>query len=303
MTENNQSREIAIIQNAALNDIEEVFEKIKLFINDEKKSVILLFDNSEDYSNNLKAIDYIKENSDFRVKKVTEKVYLIVDNEFYTENAVDKRLIAIGDIHGEIDKLNNLLKKIDPKIGDTLVFLGDYIDRGKDSAAVVDRLLELKNDFVECIFLKGNHEQLFLQTLKTLSAEDVANCISNGGAETLKQYLTMKKNDFEKFKIHIKFFKSLENYYLTDEFLFVHAGISPYKPLEEQTEEEFLWIRNEFIEYPTNIPQKVIFGHTPFQEPYIESDKIGINLGCGIYDDAPLTAYICNENKFIQSDI
>ena len=302
MTENNQSREIAIVQNAALNNIEEVFEKIKNFINIENKSVILLFDNSEDYSNNLKAIDYIKENSDFRVKIITEKVYLIVDNEFYTENAVDKRLIAIGDIHGEIDKLNNLLKKIDPKIGDTLVFLGDYIDRGKDSAAVVERLLKLKNDFVKCIFLKGNHEQIFLQALKTLSEEDIANCISNGGAETLKQYLLMKKNDFEKFKIHIKFFKSLENYYLTDEFLFVHAGISPYKPLEEQTEEEFLWIRYEFIEYPTNIPQKVIFGHTPFEEPYIEDDKIGINLGCGIYDDAPLTAYICNENKFIQSD-
>jgi len=302
MTENNQSREIAIVQNAALNNIEEVFEKIKNFINIENKSVILLFDNSEDYSNNLKAIDYIKENSDFRVKIITEKVYLIVDNEFYTENAVDKRLIAIGDIHGEIDKLNNLLKKIDPKIGDTLVFLGDYIDRGKDSAAVVERLLKLKNDFVKCVFLKGNHEQLFLQALKTLSEEDIANCISNGGAETLKQYLLMKKNDFEKFKIHIKFFKSLENYYLTDEFLFVHAGISPYKPLEEQTEEEFLWIRYEFIEYPTNIPQKVIFGHTPFEEPYIEDDKIGINTGCGIYDGEPLTAYICNENKFVQSD-
>ena len=214
----------------------------------------------------------------------------------------EKRLIAIGDIHGEYDKLENLLKKIQPKLTDTFVFLGDYIDRGKDSVKTVDTLLELKRNYFNCIFLKGNHEQIFLQALKTLSEEDIANCISNGGAETLKQYLLMKKNDFEKFKSHIKFLKSLENYYLTDEFLFVHAGISPYKPLGEQTEEEFLWIRYEFIEYPTKIPQKVIFGHTPFIEPYIDEDKIGINTGCGIYDDTPLTAYICNENKFIQSD-
>ena len=114
--------------------------------------------------------------------------------------------IAIGDIHGEIDKLNDLLGKIKPNFSQTLVFLGDYIDRGKDSASVVERLLALKNE-TNCIFLKGNHEQMFLQALKTLSEEDIADCMVNGGAETLKQYLLMKKNNIDKFREHMIFSK------------------------------------------------------------------------------------------------
>lgn len=209
--------------------------------------------------------------------------------------------IAIGDIHGEIEKLNNLLEKINPTDKDTIVFLGDYIDRGKDYVGVVDRLLKIKEE-TNCIFLKGNHEQLFLKALSTLSEEDVANCLVNGGAQTLKDYLLMKKEDFEKFKTHIRFFKTLKNYYITDNYFFVHAGLSPFKPLSEQDEEDFLWIRDEFVNNPVKIKQKVIFGHTVFDEPFVSDDKIGINTGCGVVKDAYLTAYISNENKFIRSD-
>lgn len=209
--------------------------------------------------------------------------------------------VAIGDIHGEIDKLNNLIEKIKPSFSQTLVFLGDYIDRGKNSAAVVERLLELKYNY-NCIFLKGNHEQLFLKALKTLSEEDVGNCMVNGGAETLKQYLLMKKNNIDKFREHIIFLKNLKEYYKTDDSIFVHAGLNPFKHILEQTEDDFLWIRDEFLDNTINVSQKIIFGHTVFDEPFVRDNKIGINTGCGIYEDALLTAYICNENKFIQSD-
>lgn len=212
--------------------------------------------------------------------------------------------IAIGDIHGEIDKLNNLLGKIKPTFSQTLVFLGDYIDRGKDSAAVVERLLTLKDE-TNRIFLKGNHEQLFLKALSTLSEEDVANCIVNGGAKTLKDYLLMKKENFEKFKTHMKFFRSLEMIYINDFFVFVHAGINPFKTLTQQKYDDLIWIRDDFINNKLKIAKwgyKVIFGHTIFESPYIEDNKIGINTGCGIDENAPLTAYICNENKFVQSD-
>ena len=209
--------------------------------------------------------------------------------------------IAIGDIHGEIDKLNNLLGKIKPTFSQTLVFLGDYIDRGKDSAAVVERLLTLKDE-TNCIFLKGNHEQMLLKALKTLSEEDVADCVVNGGAETLKQYLLMKKNNIDKFREHIIFFKNLKNYYMTDEFIFVHAGLNPNKHILEQAEDDFLWIREDFLNKKINVKQKIIFGHTVFDGPYMQDNKIGINTGCGIYKKAPLIAYFCKEKKFIKSD-
>ena len=75
------------------------------------------------------------------------------------------------------------------------------------------------------------------------------------------------------------------------------------KTIEEQTDEDLLWIRDKFIDNRHNLKQKVIFGHTPFCEPYVEDDKIGIDTGCGKEENAKLTAFICNEEVFIQSDL
>lgn len=84
--------------------------------------------------------------------------------------------------------------------------------------------------------------------------------------------------------------------------MFVHAGIRPDKSLNEQEEIDFLVIRNNFIDHKHKLKQKVIFGHTPFEMPFVAEDKIGINTGCGLEPNAPLTAYICYENKFIFSN-
>lgn len=209
---------------------------------------------------------------------------------------MQNRLIAIGDIHGEIHKLNNLLEKLDIKPDDTIVLLGDYIDRGKHSKEVVERLIELSN-FCKCEFLMGNHEYYLLEMMNgNKYAKDFF--YGYGGIQTIDSY-----GNFENIlKIHGDFFNSLKYYYQTEKFLFVHAGIRPDKHLEEQDEIDMLVIRDNFINHKHKLQQKVIFGHTPFKTPYIEDDKIGIDTGCGKYTDAPLTAYICNENRFLPSD-
>ena len=207
------------------------------------------------------------------------------------------RLIAIGDIHGEYDKLDNLIQKIAPAKDDTIVFTGDYIDHGKNSKLVIDYLIKLSKT-INCIFLKGNHESLLI-TAKNNELRDVANWYVVGGFKTLKNYGGSVDNIF---RTHGEFFENLKLYHMTDKYFFVHGGINSSKSLDEQTEDDLLWIRHSFINYPHNLKQKVVFGHTPFDKPYIGKDKIGIDTGCGKYKDAKLTAFICDDEIFIQSD-
>ena len=210
---------------------------------------------------------------------------------------MQNRLIAIGDIHGEIDKLNSLLTKLNLQKEDTVVFLGDYIDRGFNSKEVIDRLIELSSQ-TNCVFLKGNHEDLLLKTIETRQEDDISHWLISGGVTTFDNY-----GDFPSiFNLHGDFFDNLKMYYKTDDYLFVHAGIRPDKPLEEQEADDMLWIRDNFIYKKHLLKQKVIFGHTAFEKPFISDDKIGIDTGCGKYDYCPLTAFICGEEKFVMSD-
>ena len=206
------------------------------------------------------------------------------------------RLIAIGDIHGEIDKLNKLLDKLDLQQEDTIVFLGDYIDRGLYSRQVVDKLIELSK-YCHCEFLMGNHEYYLL---KMFEGDKYAKqfFLEYGGVQTIDSYGSIENI----FKTHSNFFNNLKPYYLTEKYLFVHAGIRPDKTLKEQDTFDMLIIRDNFINHKHKLKQKVIFGHTPFKKPYIEDDKIGIDTGCGKFPDSPLTALICNDEKFIYSD-
>lgn len=206
------------------------------------------------------------------------------------------RLIAIGDIHGEIDKLNSLIAKLKPNKLDTMVFLGDYIDVGYNPKAVIELLIELQKE-TNCIFLMGNHEYELLKVLKTKNEYDVEYWLSIGGFTTFDSY-----GDLFLPKSHEKFLKNLKLYHQTEKYFFVHAGVRPDKPLEEQEKEDFLWIRDNFIYKKHQLKQKVIFGHTPFEEPYIDEDKIGINTNSGRGENEKLTALICDENIFVTSD-
>ena len=206
------------------------------------------------------------------------------------------RLIAIGDIHGEIEKLNSLLDKLNLQTVDKVIFLGDYIDRGLNSKAVIERILDLSKK-IECVFLKGNHEDMLLKTKITQSQDDIEHWLLSGGISTYDNY-----GDYPAiFNTHGKFLDSLKLYHIEQNYMFVHAGINPKKELSEQTKDDLLWIREEFLDNSHNLPYKIIFGHTPFIEPLILNDKIGIDTGCGKEKDLPLTAFICDSETFIRS--
>lgn len=211
---------------------------------------------------------------------------------------MQKRLIAVGDIHGEIEKLNSLLNKLDLQSNDKVIFLGDYIDRGKHSKEVIVRLIELSKT-VECIFLKGNHEDMLLKTRISRKQEDIEHWLLSGGISTYDNY-----GDYPAiFNIHGEFFNNLKLYHIERNYLFAHAGINPNKDLSEQTEDDLLWIRDEFYEHKHNLPYKIIFGHTPFTVPLIDEDKIGIDTGCGKIEDGILTAYDVTNDLFITSNL
>ena len=208
------------------------------------------------------------------------------------------RYIAITDIHGERAKLDNLLSKIEFYPTDTIVFMGDYIDRGPDSKGVVDTIIDLGNRY-NCIYLIGSHEYALLHSKE----DDYYQFLFDnyGGPATERSYGGFNNI----FKVHGEFFKNLKFYYLTDKYLFVHAGINPDYPLNAQNEVDLVYIRGKFIYSKHNLPQKIIFGHTEFDKPYIDEGKIGIDLGCGKYRHAKLCALILNEDgqeEFVYSD-
>jgi serine/threonine protein phosphatase 1 len=196
------------------------------------------------------------------------------------------RLFAIGDIHGCRDELDVLLDAIDPGAGDKLVFVGDYVDRGPDSRGVVARLLTLAEEpGVECVFLKGNHEDMFLSYLGEEGSHGSV-FLRNGGRATLASYgLDVGKPGEELVgsipEEHMAFLRALRMHEVDAGFLFVHAGVNPLRQLDAQVPDDILWIREEFIRNRHLLPYTVIFGHTPNREvlwhlPF----KIGLDTGC-----------------------
>lgn len=189
------------------------------------------------------------------------------------------KIFAIGDIHGCVDKLKALMEKIPVDcVNDTLIFIGDYIDRGPGSFDVVDYLVELKKRHPDIVFLKGNHEDM-LQ--KYLEGTDRLTYLFNGGQRTLDSYLNRQnKSEFSPIPSnHLDFYKSLVLHYQTEDYLFVHAGLRENVPLDKQNPEELLWIREDFIYSKFDFGKRVVFGHTPFAEPLLLPNKIGIDTG------------------------
>ena len=189
------------------------------------------------------------------------------------------RIFAIGDIHGCFDKLIALINKVDINFErDTLVFLGDYIDRGPSSYEVVDLMIKLKRNYRKIVFLKGNHEEMLLNFI---SGVDRYMYLVNGGQQTIDSYMGKKaKADSSPFPLeHMDFFKSLELMYETDNFVFVHAGLKDKVPLEKQKPEDLLWMRKNFIKSKYDFGKRVVFGHTPCKEPLIKPNKIGLDTG------------------------
>ena len=207
------------------------------------------------------------------------------------------RIYAIGDIHGRADLLKKLLKRIRKHSRQrgmverqVLVFLGDYICRGPDSAGVVERLVKGVPKGFEAVFLKGNHEDVLLEILR--SSEQLERWLSNGGDVALKSYgvecperplSEKKKRRCHKTlrkalpKRHRKFFRKLQNYVVFGDYLFVHAGLRPGVSFKKQNERDMLWIREEFLNSSERFKKFIIHGHSPARAPVVRSNRIGID--------------------------
>lgn len=206
------------------------------------------------------------------------------------------RIIGITDIHGELEKLASVLQQISPTKDDTIIFMGDYIDRGPNSREVVDKIIDMQN-YCSCVYLIGSHEYALLHS----KSDDYFNYLfwNYGGDATAKNYGTYENI----FKVHGDFFAALKPYHIIEDYLFVHAGIRIGIPLEKQTLEDMVYIRSEFYSKEHSLPYKIIFGHTEFAEPLVKKDKICIDTGCGKYEASPLTAIVIEngEESFVSS--
>ena len=220
----------------------------------------------------------------------------------------DLRIYAVGDVHGRLDLLDQLLSLIDADIAlhptsrPLHVFLGDYIDRGAFSRETIDRLIQLGRER-ECVFLKGNHE---LIALKCLS--DRSNLFDQwmrlGGLETLMSYgvsfghlaggkpIVELQAAFHHAlpQAHLRFFRDLQLSFECGDFFFVHAGVKPGVELSRQMENDLLWIREEFLSSSEDFGKIVIHGHTP--APDIEVLPNRINIDTGAFATGRLTCLV-----------
>jgi serine/threonine protein phosphatase 1 len=200
----------------------------------------------------------------------------------------------VGDVHGRLDRLDRVLRQIPAER--TLVFLGDYIDRGPDSRGVVRRLMRLEQQRA-CVVLCGNHEEMMLDALDDAFVTD---WLANGGDATLRSYgvSTPRQLAEELSREELTWFHGLREHWETEEFVFVHAGIMPDGP-EATDRETKLWERIAPDE-PFGYSKPVICGHTPYRSPIRGPDWINIDTGCGKLPSAPLTALLLPELEYVQ---
>jgi serine/threonine protein phosphatase 1 len=208
------------------------------------------------------------------------------------------KIYAIGDIHGCLNHLINLLDLVNPDLEqDKLVFVGDYVDRGPNASSVVEFIIDLKkrHNPENIICLMGNHERMFRDFLQ---GQEEMFFIVNGGAETAVSYWGKYWESSNRIipPEHDKFFLSLRLYYETENYIFVHGGLRPGLPLAEQKEEDLLWIRKEFIQSEYDFGRRIIFGHTPVRTPLVMPNKIGIDTGA-VYGNK-LTCVLLPEEQF-----
>jgi serine/threonine protein phosphatase 1 len=223
------------------------------------------------------------------------KAPALEENWAYAPEGV--RLYAIGDVHGRNDLLARLADHIEldlahRPVGRAItVFLGDYVDRGPDSAGVIDRLA--RGDFpTEIIALRGNHEATMLAFLRDPKALD--GWRHYGAVETLASYgvdvrETLRGRGFEDARAalwaalpdhHLDFLQNTLPSWTAGDYFFVHAGVKPNVPLERQEERDLYWIRDEFLRHRGFFDHKrIVHGHTPTPAAELLANRINVDTG------------------------
>lgn len=218
---------------------------------------------------------------------------------------MNKRLFAIGDIHGCFDSLHELVEhKIQLQKNDKLVLLGDYIDRGDKSKEVIDFIIKLLEDGYDLVPLLGNHEAMLLDAHN--NKENIFNWMQNGGAETLRSFEISSLSDME--SKYLMFFKDLRCYYSFGEFLFVHAGFNDniVNPFEDKY--SMLWNCQDSYTNTLLINKTIVHGHCLISVSKCEDrvasklNTINIDTGCVFKNRdgyGTLTALDCYANRIV----
>lgn len=227
--------------------------------------------------------------------------------------------VVVGDIHGELQKMKDLLALINDS--DEYIFIGDYVDKGYHSYEVVDFLIDFSRNH-KCIFLIGNHEFVWLKYLFDKEYYRKEFLLKYGSITFASSYLKrdINMNEFESLldnpkplidaipKKHLDFFHDLLPWYIPNgtNYFCVHAGVDPvYESYGMQNHplERYLFVRKEFI-YSKKLfyEKRIIFGHTACEYPYIDPYKIGIDTGATYEDYGILTAYDIDSGAFMQDN-
>lgn len=203
---------------------------------------------------------------------------------------------AIGDIHGCSDKLKQLVAAC---LGHAegrsaqFVLLGDYIDRGADSAGVVRYLLRLQEELGErLIALKGNHEAW---ALEYVNGRPGTGWLRNGGTATLESYGAGSVGELP--AAHLEWLASLRLSYDDGQRFFVHAGVDPELPLDAQDETVMLWIREPFLTDQRDYGRLIVHGHTPLEAGLPELYPNRLNLDTAAVFGGPLTAAVFDDSQ------
>ncbi|RYD46752.1 MAG: serine/threonine protein phosphatase [Sphingomonadales bacterium] len=208
-----------------------------------------------------------------------------------------QRVYAVGDIHGRLDLLEALLQQIDaddatrPPAETTLLFLGDLIDRGPESAQVVERLRRLRATGANIRLLLGNHEEVYLLALSG-DIEALRFFARIGGKETILSY-GIAPADYDRYdypelmaafqasvpESHIDFIRAFEDLIVMGDYAFVHAGVRPESPLDTQVTKDLRWIRQGFLDHADPLERIIVHGHTIAEEVEWGVHRIGIDTG------------------------
>lgn len=215
----------------------------------------------------------------------------------HTRGPEGQRAYVVGDIHGRLDLLDKLLEQIHrdiaerPKCKTSLVFVGDLIDRGPSSAQVVERLRTYRHEGVRAVFLLGNHEEVLLRILTGETGLLTkwrwfggTQCLESYGIDTSTLKMVDEATALERIRKaipeeHVAFIRSFVDTCRFGDYLFVHAGIRPGVPVDQQQQSDLRWIREPFLLDETNHGFVVVHGHTIHPQVDEQPNRIGIDTG------------------------